>query len=62
MLILLQLCFLRYLKLRDDHNNLKLSFNLKIEEVKRTNVQLLKIENLLKTKEKMDAQGKLAKN
>jgi len=47
----------RYMKLRDDHSALKLAYNAKVEEVKQTHVQLTKIENLLKIKDKMDAQG-----
>ena len=43
------------MRLRDEHSDLKLAFNSKVEEVKRTNVQLTKIENLLKMKDKMDA-------
>ena len=45
----------KYMRLRDEHNDLKLAFNSKVEEVKRSNVQLTKIENLLKMKDKMDA-------
>ena len=45
------------MRLRDEHSALKLAFNAKVEEVKRTNVQLTKIEALLKTKDKMDIQG-----
>ena len=40
--------------MRDEHSALKLAYNAKVEEVKRTNVQLTKIENLLKMKDKMD--------
>jgi hypothetical protein len=47
----------RYMTLRDEHKALKLAYNSKVEEVKRTNVQLTKIENLLKMKDKMDTQG-----
>lgn len=43
--------------LRDEHKALKLTYNAKVEEVKRTNVQLTKIENLLKMRDKMDTQG-----
>lgn len=43
--------------LRDEHKALKLAYNAKVEEVKRTNVQLTKIENLLKMRDKMDTQG-----
>ena len=45
----------KYMRLRDEHSDLKLAFNAKVEEVKRTNVQLTKIENLLKMKDKMDS-------
>ena len=47
----------KYMRLRDEHSDLKLAFNAKLEEVKRTNGQLTKIENLLKVKDKMDAAG-----
>lgn len=50
----------KFLRLRDEHSALKLAYNAKVEEVKRTNVQLSKIENLLKMKDKMDTQGRFA--
>eukprot|EP00618_Florenciella_parvula_P035425 CAMPEP_0119482828 /NCGR_PEP_ID=MMETSP1344-20130328/10518_1 /TAXON_ID=236787 /ORGANISM="Florenciella parvula, Strain CCMP2471" /LENGTH=1126 /DNA_ID=CAMNT_0007517281 /DNA_START=194 /DNA_END=3571 /DNA_ORIENTATION=+ len=47
----------KFMRLQEDNLALKKKFNDKKEEVKQTNVQLTKIENLLKLKDKLDAQN-----
>ena len=47
----------KFMRLQEDNLALKKKFNDKQEEVKQTNVQLTKIENLLKLKDKLDTQN-----
>ena len=46
-----------YHALRSQHSELQRQYHERTEELKRTNVQLSKIENLMRTKERLDASG-----
>ena len=46
-----------YHALRSQHSDLQRKYHDRAEELKRTNVQLSKIEQLMRTKERMDAGG-----